>query len=268
MVKVVSGDIGFDITLLNFSDLFNGVSYVEKPKLFAVTYASGGTDRFTGSGFEYNKKGVPTDGTITHYDASIGGSVVVSVDKFKGDVLDFVDVARTAGLKDDHQLISKIMKGDDVFWGGNGNDVMSGFGGDDVLSGGDGDDILFGSSGRDILSGGLGSDGLVGGAGVDLYGFSEVAHSTLASLDLISGFQPLLDFIDVSFIDANSNIAGDQAFTWVGDAANATGGGGEIGFQIDSGSTYVVADIDGDLNIDFAVEIDGVFSLTGQEFIL
>jgi serralysin len=76
--------------------------------------------------------------------------------------------------------------------------------------------------------------------------------------DTILDFQSGLDKIDLTAIDANSNLPGDQAFRFV----NAfTGAGGEA---ILSGSTFR-ADIDGDLIVDVLFTVAGA---TQADFLL
>ena len=120
-------------------------------------------------------------------------------------------------------LIGK--SGDDYILGLDGNDVMEGRGGRDLLSGGRGADKLYGGNGGDFLSGGLGSDLLVGGAGRDNFVYTAVEQSMRANrADLVRGFEPGFDLIDVSAIDAVTSEAGDQAFTFIGtDGFNGEG---------------------------------------------
>lgn len=268
MASITSGDIGFDINNLNFANIFHGTSYVEKPKLFMVGYENGGVDRFTGKGFEYNRKGVPTDGTVNHFDATFNGAEVVSVDKFKFEAVDLAKVAKSAGLADDAKFVIKMLGGNDTFAGGNGDDVMYGFAGNDVLSGGGGNDSLAGGQGSDAIGGGVGADALHGGSGRDTFIFAATADSNLSGMDSILDFQAGADWIGLSLIDANTNVTGDQAFKWVGAASNAVGSGGELGYQHVDGNTYIIGDVNGDLQTDLIIEIKGVVTLTASDFIL
>jgi Ca2+-binding RTX toxin-like protein len=97
--------------------------------------------------------------------------------------------------------------------GSNFNDSLTGNGGNNALSGG---------SGADTLTGGGGADTLTGGAGVDRFRYefaSDSAYSpnTLAVSDRITDFDRSIgERIDLSAIDANTSLFGDQAFTWIG----------------------------------------------------
>jgi Ca2+-binding RTX toxin-like protein len=89
--------------------------------------------------------------------------------------------------------------------GGGGNDILNGRGGDDTLLGGAGADRLIGSFGADILDGGAGADRF------EFYGAAESGPGG-AARDTIRGLDAA-DRIDLSRIDANQLVAGNQAFT-------------------------------------------------------
>lgn len=110
----------------------------------------------------------------------------------------------------------------DVLTGGAGNDTLSGLGGNDTLNGLAGDDTLLGGSGNDNLTGGLGADTMTGGAGSDRF-IINANDSTTLLRDIITDFVRGQDRINISGIDANSAVGGDQAFTTiVASAANFT----------------------------------------------
>lgn len=90
--------------------------------------------------------------------------------------------------------------------GGSGDDVLIGNAASNVLTGGAGDDVLMGRDGDDILIGGLGNDVFVieqDDSGTGANGFA---------VDVIADWNAG-DMIDLSAIDANLNVDGDQAFT-------------------------------------------------------
>jgi len=105
--------------------------------------------------------------------------------------------------------------GNDLLQGNGGNDSIYGHSGDDTLKGGGGSDYLSGGSGNDTLIGGTGSDSLRGGSGADIFDYNAVNESPEGS-----GRDKILDFswqegdkIDLSGVDANVFMAGNQAFS-------------------------------------------------------
>jgi serralysin len=57
-------------------------------------------------------------------------------------------------------------------------------------------------------------------AGADTFVFSALSDSAGASIDVLADFSTAQnDKINLSAIDANSLLAGDQAFSWVGTGA-------------------------------------------------
>ena len=154
--------------------------------------------------------------------------------------------------------------------GGTGNDFLTGGFGWDNLSGGDGDDSLFGGHGRDILDGGSGIDALTGGRGADLFRFSSNTdlHAESALSDTITDFdQTQGDLIDVSGIDADTLTPGNQAFSFIGDAAfSATVG--ELRYIQSGADTLVEMDTDGDGIADLTLTLNGLTDLTMSDFVL
>ena len=152
--------------------------------------------------------------------------------------------------------------GNDVIDGSNGNDTVDGGYGDDSLKGGFGDDVLTGGVGADTLVGGLGADTLTGGTQSDRFVYIALSDSTLATTDHITDFAKG-DILDVSAIDANSMIAGNQAFV---QAAAFTHTAGEFTLAYDAGTNMTTAlfDTNGDAAADMAIHFTGdVTTLAG-----
>lgn len=148
--------------------------------------------------------------------------------------------------------------GANVLNGGGGNDRIEGFGGNDRLFGGAGNDTIVGGTGRDILS---------GSTGADVFVYSSVGDSTptRASRDTIIDFTGI-DDVDLRAIDANTRVAGDQAFRWIG--STAFSGGPELRFEKVASDTYVYGDVNGDRRADFMLHFDDPLSLNGTHFLL
>ncbi|QNM83531.1 hypothetical protein H8M03_04155 [Sphingomonas sabuli] len=101
--------------------------------------------------------------------------------------------------------------------GGDGRDTIYGQDGNDILWGENAGDTLIGGAGTDALIGGLSPDILTGGTGSDQFVFDQY-DSVPPGYDTITDGDPDgdggRDIIDLRGIDANLNVAGDQAFTW------------------------------------------------------
>ncbi|MBV8685684.1 MAG: M10 family metallopeptidase C-terminal domain-containing protein [Alphaproteobacteria bacterium] len=138
--------------------------------------------------------------------------------------------------------------------GGAGNDAIAGGGGSDYLIGNAGNDQLYGLGGIDTLVGGGGADILRGGVGGDFFRYESVTDSTASATDKIVDFEGF-DKIDLSAIDANSGVDGNQAFTFIG--ASAFSGAGQLRATFDAGNNLwtVEGDVNGDGTADFVLQV-------------
>jgi Ca2+-binding RTX toxin-like protein len=142
-------------------------------------------------------------------------------------------------------------------------DLLTGNSGDNHISGGSGNDVLDGGTGNDTLTGGPGADILIGGAGADNFVFKTIQDSLPNAADQIVDFSSTeADRIDLSTIDANSKLTGNQAFAYVGTAA-FTHTAGELRFA----DHLLEGDIDGNGNADFAIQVHTA-TLKASDFIL
>jgi Ca2+-binding RTX toxin-like protein len=142
----------------------------------------------------------------------------------------------------------------DGLYGMDGVDVLHGDNGNDYLDGGNQNDNLDGGANNDTLVGGLGEDTLTGGAGGDTFVFKSLADSTIAAPDDVMDFSAAAgDKIDLSQIDANTLVAGNQAFTWIGNdnAFVEAWGAGQLRFN----GGFVEGDVDGDFVVDFRIQV-------------
>jgi Ca2+-binding RTX toxin-like protein len=140
------------------------------------------------------------------------------------------------------------LDGNDTLDGGSGNDSLYGAGGDDTLYGGSGNDVLHGGGGRDVMNGGSGSDRFL---------FEELGDSAPGAADLITGFDRKSDRIDLSAIDANENVAGDQAFTIVKHGFTGAAGQAFIEWDKDEGVSHIFLDVNGDMVADMTIDVSG-----------
>lgn len=170
--------------------------------------------------------------------------------------------------------------------GSYGSDSLFAANGGSTLDGHVGNDWLAGRAGADTLIGNDGADTLVGGGGQDQINLSEVladydrvvfqsisdsAVDTWAA-DVLTGFDTgggaSDDRIDVSAIDANATLAGDQAFIWRGTLRFGTNPAGEINFYVLGADTFVRIDTDADSAAEMTIKVAGVTGLTSADFIL
>jgi len=158
--------------------------------------------------------------------------------------------------------------GDDTLSGGRGTFVLDGGTGKDRVTGGGKDDTLFGGKGADVLTGSQGADILSGGSGQDQFLFKSIADSAMSKSDTISDFsQAQGDLIDLSRMDADTTLIGNQAFQLGGDVFTLSAGE-LIQFSDGSGHSLLQGDVDGDGLADFEILLDGAPVLTAGDFFL
>jgi Ca2+-binding RTX toxin-like protein len=190
------------------------------------------------------------DQTIVEYDADGDGRADMQIELTGSMVLDRLDFVGLSGT---------ATSGDDEIFGTPGNDSLRGLGGSDVLWGYDGVDTLDGGDGDDVLIGGRGRDTLIGGAGADRFQLVSPRDSMPgAGRDAILDFEPGTDKIDLSALGFNWTFIGQTMFT---------GAGEQVRFVKGFGSTFIEADIDGDLVPDLQIELAGSHSLAATDFI-
>lgn len=156
---------------------------------------------------------------------------------------------------------------------GAGTDLVTGFenlsgsGFDDALIGNGDPNRLEGGAGKDTLQGGLGADTLRGGEGADefLYG-SEAEASSSRGRDLILDLT-LQDRINLTAIDARSDLSGNQAFSWIGGAAFSALG--QLRYsRLSNGNGLLEGNCSGTLAADFQIELLGNPDLQGGGLVL
>lgn len=141
--------------------------------------------------------------------------------------------------------------------GGDGNDGITGALGNDTLIGGNGTDFLVGGGDADTLIGGLGE--------TDNFRYNSINDSTPTSRDLID-FEANIDLITLSPIDADLNVEGNQAFTFIGSNPFSSSSNGQV--RYDAANNLIQARAIGSdqlLEIESSVSFD---SLSESDFIL
>jgi serralysin len=137
------------------------------------------------------------------------------------------------------------------------------------IFGGTDADVLRGGDGADLIYGGLGADTMQGGGGNDVFRYQSAADSTAEARDGILDFN-LGDVVDLTRIDADTEAAGDQAFTFIGEAA-FSGTKGELRFQNEAGNIWKVqGDVNGDgvADLEFFLTTPDADPITAGDFIL
>ena len=162
--------------------------------------------------------------------------------------------------------------GNDILSGGEGQDTLYGYTGNDSLQGDAGNDLLYGEDGSDVLFGGLGRDTLFGGQGADVFKFSSVNDSNGGTRDLIGSFEFDVDRVDLTVIDANATLAGNQAFRWTDATAGLPGKGFLMAVAGSDGRTWILGNTDDDTTSEVQIEVqDGSFGpayWTSLDFLL
>jgi Ca2+-binding RTX toxin-like protein len=139
--------------------------------------------------------------------------------------------------------------------------------GDNVLTAGRRADRLNGSNGNDTLTGGMGADTLAGGFGADVFVFNSTLESggEVATRDVITDFDISQDRLDLRGIDADTALAGDQAFsgTFVLSGNPFTAAG-----QLKSEFGMLYGNTDADAEAEFAIALAGVHEVTAAHLML
>ena len=230
---------------------------------------------WSGSGLTYDALG-PKTGVVTSIDIFMKNLLTVSFDSIS------INIASLRAGQDFEKL---LFGGSDTYYGHagdtlfmellGGNDTAYGYGGTDEFEGGAGNDLLDGGTGNDDLNGGSGNDTLIGGHGTDiLFGGTQADKFVFKSAsDSIRGAtrrDTIIDFnkvqgdkIDLSMIDGNSTVAGNQAFTFIG-AAAFSGVKGQLKYQ----GGIVAGDFNGDKIADFEIALTTSPALAKTDFIL
>jgi Ca2+-binding RTX toxin-like protein len=144
-------------------------------------------------------------------------------------------------------------------------EYLTGSGYGDTLRGNSLANGISGGNGSDWLLGGGGIDTMVGGAGADLFVYSSPDESVLGAMDTIVDFNRFQsDKLDVSRIDANAALAGDQAFTYIGANSFSADATGQLRF-VDG---VLMGSTDADAEVEFAVYLSGSPTVLMADFLL
>ncbi|MDB4336323.1 hypothetical protein N9996_01910 [Synechococcus sp. AH-603-M21] len=147
-----------------------------------------------------------------------------------------------------------------------GNDDINGSGNalNNKITGNDADNKLNGKDGKDVITGMLGRDILTGGDNADkfIYLSTDDSGTTAQTRDIITDFSGF-DKINLSKIDANTDLSGNQTLTFIGEEEFSTIG--QVRFK--NGLLSVNNDND-DFAVDMQIKLKGVTELFVESLIL
>ena len=155
----------------------------------------------------------------------------------------------------------------DAIFGGDDSDTIFGGNHHDKLYGGSGGDVVKGEHGADIIDGGAGRDSLFAGVDIhrDIFIFRDIGESAIGpNRDRVYQFDSGEDDIHLRQIDANTNIVGDQNFSFSTNGPRAN----SVWVKDVGPNALIRGDVDGDSNYDFEIATMGVDSLYWYDFIL
>jgi len=139
-----------------------------------------------------------------------------------------------------------------------------------------GNDVLTGDGQRNTITSLAGNDRMTGGLNRDTFVFTNLdvtnnANSSAATSlyqDTITDFNAgQRDIIDLSGIDANSALAGDQAFTLLGTGAQFTAAG-QARLIVTGANSALELNTTGTTGAEFVINLTGVTTLPGANVVL
>ena len=226
--------------------VFNGagtwgtVSITPEPVLLELV-GTAGNDLFTVSSSTTRVAGLAGTDTVR---SSASFSLSADVER--------LELIGTAAINGTGNLNADMITGNaanNILQGMAGADRLTGKDGNDTLLGGADVDLLYGDAGNDRLDGGAGQDKMTGGAGADEFVFSFASDTARAKSDKVLDFQTGVDRIDLSAIDADTSVAGNQAFVYGSSAAGVA--------SLWISSSYVYGDTNNDGTADLAIYVIG-----------
>ncbi|MEI6746321.1 MAG: calcium-binding protein [Methylococcaceae bacterium] len=141
---------------------------------------------------------------------------------------------------------------------------------DDLLTGTNRSEKISALAGNDTIIGGFSADTLTGGAGADVFKLTNAKDSGIIATtrDTITDFKHSEDDkIDLSALDANEKLAGDQAFAFIGNAAfSKTNAAGQLHF--DATNKILYGSTDADTAPEFSIQLNGITALVANDFVL
>lgn len=244
---------------------FDGNDILKGGKGTDKLYGGVGDDTFyMSSGNDLFKGGADTDTLVAT------GSAGVRVDLSKSGTQStglgtqkFVDIENLTGTNKGDRLKGNAQANE--LQGRDGHDKLYGAAGNDSINGGAGNDTIFGGTGDDTIQGDSGFDQLAGKDGADTFVFASSTDSATGNTrDVIRDFLSGTDVIDLSQIDADTALLGDDAFVFGGTTSTANG----VWYALSGADAIVYMDVDGDGVADSEISLLGVGSVSASDFLL
>lgn len=168
------------------------------------------------------------------------------------------------------ETVSAAAGSNDTIDGYYGDDTIYGGGGNDLINAGSNEDVVYGGHGNDTITGGGDKDILYGNEGADVFRYPDKLDSFPGyrnlHVDVIKDFNVAQgDKIDLRTIDANSSVAGDQAFIFAGGP-----GQGRVWTERVGTDLIIKADIGDSVGrVDLQIELDNFAgTLSASSFLL
>lgn len=131
------------------------------------------------------------------------------------------------------------------------------------------EDQIRGSAFDNVISGGTGNDRMTGNGGNDTFVFrslDEMGSVAKNIRDVITDFSDG-DILDFRALDADPDTAGNQDFTFIGNA-RFSGEGGEMRAKLGGGGNMnITFDLDGDRQIDARIQLNHVSEFDASDFV-
>ena len=128
---------------------------------------------------------------------------------------------------------------------------------------------IIGNSGTNIIDGSYGKDTLTGGGGLDVFIWSNINEIGLSNFDpdIVTDLNRAEgDLLHFTNMDANETVAGDQNFTFIGQAGFTAPG--QINWFTNGTDTFIQLNTNADPTVDGIIQVLGVHTVDASWFSL